>query len=82
MEAVGIIVLVVSFITLLVFGVPIAYGLGISAVLTLLVSVDSIATFTALAQRMATGLDSFTLLAIPFFILAGQLMNHGGIAIF
>lgn len=81
MEAVGIIVLVVSFIVLLVFGVPVAYGLGISAVLTLLVSVDSMATFTALAQRMATGLDSFTLLAIPFFILAGQLMNHGGIAI-
>jgi len=47
----------------------------------LLVSVDSLATFTALAQRMATGLDSFTLLAIPFFILAGQLMNRGGIAI-
>jgi len=81
MEAIGVIVLVVSFIVLLVFGVPVAYGLGISAVLTLLVSVDSMATFTALAQRMATGLDSFTLLAIPFFILAGQLMNHGGIAI-
>lgn len=81
MEAVSIIVLVVSFIILLAFGVPVAYGLGISAVLTLIVSVDSMATFTALAQRMATGLDSFTLLAIPFFILAGQLMNSGGIAI-
>ncbi|NLT50542.1 MAG: TRAP transporter large permease [Ignavibacteria bacterium] len=81
MEAVSIIVLVVSFLILLSIGVPIAYGLGISAVLTLLISVDSLATFTTLAQRMATGLDSFTLLAIPFFILAGQLMNHGGIAI-
>jgi tripartite ATP-independent transporter DctM subunit len=81
MEVIGIIILVVSFLICLSFGVPVAYSLGISAVLTLLVSVDSIAAFTALAQRMATGLDSFTLLAIPFFILAGQLMNRGGIAI-
>ncbi|MCB0836986.1 MAG: TRAP transporter large permease, partial [Bacteroidetes bacterium] len=36
--------------------------------------------FTTVAQRMGTGLDSFALLAVPFFILAGQLMNHGGIA--
>ncbi len=81
MEALGIVVLVVSFLIFLSLGVPVAYGLGLSAGLTLLVSVDSLATFTALAQRMATGLDSFTLLAIPFFILAGQLMNRGGIAI-
>ena len=81
MEAIGIIILIISFLICLAFGVPVAYGLGISAVLTLLVSVDSLASFTVLAQRMATGLDSFTLLAIPFFILAGQLMNRGGIAI-
>jgi len=81
MEVLGILILIVSFIILLSLGVPIAYSLGISAVLTLIVSVDSLATFTALAQRLATGLDSFTLLAIPFFILAGQLMNRGGIAI-
>jgi len=81
METISIIVLIVSFLVFLVFGVPVAYSLGISALLTLLVSVDSLATFTALAQRMATGLDSFALLAIPFFILAGQLMNSGGIAI-
>ena len=36
--------------------------------------------FTTVAQRMGTGLDSFALLAIPFFVLAGQLMNYGGIA--
>ena len=81
METISIIVLIVSFLVFLVFGVPVAYSLGISALLTLFVSVDSLATFTALAQRMATGLDSFALLAIPFFILAGQLMNSGGIAI-
>ncbi|MBN1302588.1 MAG: TRAP transporter large permease [Melioribacteraceae bacterium] len=81
METIGIIILVISFIVFLVFGVPVAYSLGLSAVLTLIVSVDSLPSFTALAQRMATGLDSFTLLAIPFFILAGELMNKGGIAI-
>ena len=81
METISIIVLILSFLVFLVFGVPVAYSLGISALLTLFVSVDSLATFTALAQRMATGLDSFALLAIPFFILAGQLMNSGGIAI-
>lgn len=80
MDYLEIIVLVISFVTLLVIGVPIAYSIGISALLTMLVSIDPVPAFTTLAQRMATGLDSFALLAIPFFILAGQLMNHGGIA--
>ncbi len=81
MEYLGIIVLVFSFIALLIIGVPIAYGIGISACLTILISVLPIPAFTTLAQQMATGLDSFALLAIPFFILAGQLMNKGGIAV-
>ena len=80
MEYTGIIVLVFSFTFLLVIGVPIAYSIGISGILTMLVSIDSIPAFTTFAQRMATGLDSFTLLAIPFFILAGNIMNSGGIA--
>lgn len=80
MEFLEIIVLVVSFVILLVLGVPIAYSIGISALLTMLVSIAPEAAFTTLAQRMATGLDSFALLAIPFFILAGQFMNKGGIA--
>ena len=75
-----ILILVISFIILLGLGVPIAYGIGISAMLTMLASIPAMASFTTLAQRMATGLDSFALLAIPFFILAGQLMNRGGIA--
>ncbi|MBX2842012.1 MAG: TRAP transporter large permease [Flammeovirgaceae bacterium] len=73
-------ILVLSFIILLAIGVPIAYSIGISAILTMLVSILPIPAFTTIAQRMATGLDSFALLAIPFFILAGQLMNRGGIA--
>ncbi|MCJ8167013.1 TRAP transporter large permease [Pontibacter sp. E15-1] len=80
MELLEILVLVLSFIILLALGVPIAFSIGISALLTMLVSIAPEAAFTTLAQRMATGLDSFALLAIPFFILAGQLMNRGGIA--
>ncbi len=81
MEIVGIIILVVSFIFFLGIGVPIAYSIGISATLTLLASILPIPAFTTLAQRISTGLDSFALLAIPFFVLAGQLMNRGGIAL-
>lgn len=81
MDYLGIIVLVVSFIGLLIIGVPIAYSIGISGILTMLVSIDALPAFTTYAQRMATGLDSFALLAIPFFILAGNIMNSGGIAI-
>jgi len=73
-------VLVISFIVLLSLGVPIAFSIGISGIVTMLISIDSIAAFTTFAQRMATGLDSFALLAIPFFILAGNIMNSGGIA--
>ncbi len=81
MEFFEILVLVASFIILLIIGVPIAYSIGISGILTMLVSIDLIPAFTTFSQRMATGLDSFALLAIPFFILAGNIMNSGGIAI-
>ena len=73
-------VLILSFVILLVVGVPIAFSLLVSAGLTLIVSMPGDIAMATLAQRMATGLDSFALLAIPFFILAGELMNRGGIA--
>lgn len=75
-----ILILVLSFVILLVLGVPIAFSIGISGILTMLMSIDSIPAFTTYAHRMATGLDSFALLAIPFFVLAGGIMNSGGIA--
>ncbi|WP_371875324.1 TRAP transporter large permease [Salinimicrobium tongyeongense] len=75
-----VLILVLSFIILLSIGVPVAWSIGISCILTILASIDSLAAFTTVAQRMATGLDSFSLLAIPLFILAGQIMNQGGIA--
>ncbi len=80
MEWISIAVLVLSFVTLLILGVPVAWSLGISSFLTLLVSIPIMPAYTTIAQRMATGLDSFSLLAIPFFILAGEIMNRGGIA--
>lgn len=80
MEFLEVIVLVLSFVVLLILGVPIAFSIGVAALLTMLVSIAPDAAFTTMAQRMATSLDSFALLAIPFFILAGQFMNRGGIA--
>ena len=80
MEIAGILVLVLSFLFLLLIGVPVAFCIGIATLLTMLVSIPFDPAITTVAQRMATGLDSFTLLAIPFFILAGQIMNQGGIA--
>ena len=80
MEYTEALILVISFVILLAIRVPIAYSIGLSAFFTLVVSMPSLPAVTTLAQRMATSLDSFALLAIPFFILAGQVMNQGGIA--
>ncbi len=73
--------LIISFLIFLSLRVPIAFSIGLSAFLTLIVSMSFLPAVTTLAQRMATSLDSFTLSAIPFFILAGQIMNRGGIAV-
>lgn len=73
-------ILVFSFVIMVVIRVPIAWSIGIASLLTLLYSIDSIPALTTISQRLSTGLDSFSLLAIPFFILAGHLMNSGGIA--
>ena len=80
MDFLGVLILIISFVILLSIGIPIAYSIGISGILTMLISIDSLPAFTTFAQRMATGIDSFALLAIPFFILAGNIMNSGGIA--
>ena len=80
MEYLPIIVLVVSFVGLLLIGVPVAWSIAISALLTMMTSISLLPALTTVSQRIATGLDSFALLAIPFFVLSGQLMNKGGIA--
>ncbi len=80
MEYLPVIVLILSFTSLLAIGTPVAWSIAISSLLTILVSIPALPAFTTIAQRMATGLDSFALLAIPLFILSGELMNKGGIA--
>ena len=65
------------FAILLVLGVPVAFCLGLSALATLFyLDIPLIVAF----QRMAAGVDVFALLAIPFFVYAGELMNQSGIA--
>jgi len=73
-------VLALVFVVLLLAGVPIVFSIGLASICALVVSLDPASAATVVAQRLATGLDSFALLAIPFFILAGNLMNRGGIA--
>ncbi len=80
MEVLPILVLVVIFVVTLAIGVPVAFCLGLSTTAALLFGVDPVPTLTTVAQRMAASLNSFPLLAIPFFILAGELMNRGGMA--
>ena len=79
-ETISIIVLFVSFFGLLAYGVPVAYAIGISTAATLVLNIAFMPSITTVSQRMTTGIDNFALLAIPFFILAGEIMNSGGIA--
>ncbi|WP_368503118.1 TRAP transporter large permease [Alkalihalophilus sp. As8PL] len=68
--------LFLSFLVLMFLGVPIAFSLGLSSLLYLII-VD--VPLTIIPQRMFSGINSFVLLCIPGFILAGNLMNAGGI---
>lgn len=76
----SIIVLLGSFALLLMLNVPISISIGLSTLLTMLFTIDAGPAVVTIAQRMASGINSFALLAIPFFILSGILMGRGGIA--
>lgn len=69
---------IIIFILLLVIGIPISLVLAITS-LAYLIMTDSIAVLGSVPQKMFSGLDNFGLLAIPLFMLAGELMNFGGI---
>ena len=69
-----------SFFVLLLAGVPISAGIGIASVITALFSMPADIFALIAAQRCFSGLDSFSLLALPFFSLGGNIMNKGGIA--
>lgn len=73
-------VLIVTFTILLLLHVPIAFSIGIATLLTMLLTIDMAPAIQTLSQRLAGGINSFALLAIPFFILSGQIMGRGGIA--
>jgi tripartite ATP-independent transporter DctM subunit len=73
------IVLALSFVLLLILNVPVAFSIGIATLLAIL-AIGDMPAFALEAHRIATGIESFTLLAIPFFILSGLLMGQGGIA--
>ena len=76
----GLIILVLLII-MLIAGVPIAVALGVSSVCAILPIMDlNVAVLTG-CQRIFSGISVFSLLAIPFFILAGNIMNKGGIAV-
>lgn len=77
----ALIILGVVFTVLLLVGVPVSFCIGIGTLLALLTVTPTIDTALIVsAQRIASSLDNFTLVAIPLFILAGSLMNTGGIA--
>ncbi len=78
MEALLLIVVVLA--VLLVAGVPISYSIGISSLVAILQTVSLDISVITSAQRIFVGMSKFSLTAIPFFILAGNLMNQGGIA--
>ena len=67
----------ILFLLLIVIGMPIVFALGVSAAVTI-VALD--VPVSIISQRMYVGLDSFTIMAIPFFVLAGIIMERGGIA--
>ena len=74
------IILIVGILILIAIGAPIAIAIGLPSVVALLAVVGVDPAVFVSAQRMFTGANSFSLLAIPFFVLAGQLMNTGGVA--
>ena len=66
---------------LLIIGAPISISVGVASVLAMFSILPFDNALLTSAQRMFTGMNSFALLAIPFFVLAGVIMNNGGIAI-
>lgn len=76
----SLVLILVVLMILLALGVPIAYSIGIAALAAILPTMSLDISVVTAAQRTFVGMSSFSLTAIPFFILAGNLMNQGGIA--
>ncbi|MEY8394137.1 TRAP transporter large permease [Lachnospiraceae bacterium 45-P1] len=76
----SLVIILIVLLALLALGVPIVYSIGISALVVILQTVPLDVSVVTAAQRTFVGMSKFSLTAIPFFILAGNLMNQGGIA--
>lgn len=68
-----------TLILLLIIGVPISISVGASATATILICYSNLPVMV-IAQRLFTSMDNVSIMAIPFFVLAGNLMTHGGIS--
>ena len=71
------ILIVVAFFIFLIVGFPIAMAMGISSMIALII--DTGIPNLVMAQKLFTAADSFALMAVPFFMLAGQIMEKTGI---
>ncbi|NLJ98043.1 MAG: TRAP transporter large permease [Tissierellia bacterium] len=69
-----------SFAILLILGVPIAMSLGVATMTTIIASPDITVSVSVIAQRIFGGLESTSIMAIAFFVLAGNIMTKGGIS--
>jgi tripartite ATP-independent transporter DctM subunit len=73
----------ILFFVILIFfflaGLPVAFSIGLTPIILMIIEEGSLnVNLNIIAQRMFSGINSFVILAIPFFLLAGKLMNHGG----
>lgn len=80
MEISAAIVLIILFAFLLIMGTPVSFSIITSAAVTITMFLSPKFAMFIAAQKLTTGIDSFSLLAVPFFILAGNLMGSGGLA--
>lgn len=81
MTANAVFLLIFTFLLLTFLGVPLAISIVASAFVSVALILPWDTGLFTMAQKMIAGLDSFSLLAVPFFILSGVIMNSGGIAI-
>ncbi len=80
MQVQAAIVLILVFFMLLAYGVPVSFSIISAALVTIIMFLSPGFGMFISAQKLVGGIDSFSLLAVPFFILAGLLMSSGGIA--
>lgn len=74
----GISILAISFIVLLILGMPVAFALGISSMLSVIIT--EVVPVNYLTQTMFGAVDSYSLLAVPLFVLSGVIMEYGGLS--